>query len=327
MKRGVLMGLVILLVFLPSVFAATTGTANVSVTTENEPPTWIQIPNHTWAQNSVLTYMLTNYSSDRENYTLVYSSTNPNNITVSIGSDGNVSFTPDTDFTGNRSIVFYAYDYRSLVASSITYLEVNSTVLPAEDGDTTSTTTTIVSGGGGGTRTVYVNVTDEDEEENEETSFAPSVDSSCVEEKFFFEDLQESNVAVIELNICGQVFLGSSSDTETDLSSVFLKDFSKDLANLLFYRTDGQVMFYSLDEGEIQELDEDGNEVPEYYLMIGSWDYDESVIIQIEKVDSEELVYFAPLYQDKKIWSLMILLVLIPLLVILYLVLKKLDKF
>jgi len=110
-----------------------TQTVNCTIPTPppvNNPPTLIQnIPNQTWQFNTNNTnaFDLDNYFSDADNDTLIYTYTPVNNITVVINSTTHqVSFIPDTNFIGTRTITFYANDSNSTTPSNLVYLNVIS---------------------------------------------------------------------------------------------------------------------------------------------------------------------------------------------------------
>lgn len=124
--------LLILVFFLPSIVSAATIEGNVSVIPENEAPVWSAIPNVTWEEDTTYELGLSLYSSDRENYTLVYTSTTPEHIRVNIlGSTARLI--PDADFFGTQTVIFYAFDYVTQVSSNVvtlTVTDVSESVAP-----------------------------------------------------------------------------------------------------------------------------------------------------------------------------------------------------
>ena len=117
----------------------------------NRVPVLISImPNETWNEDTILTGRdLDDYFMDPEGEALIYTSTGVPNIDVSINSITHVvTYTPDANFYGNRTVRFYAYDPHDAKAdSNVVYLfliDVPETV-PTPPGS---------GGGGGGTRII-----------------------------------------------------------------------------------------------------------------------------------------------------------------------------
>ncbi|GEM_PF-1435669 len=95
----------------------------LSIALENVPPVLIKpIPDQIWAVNTNLTnaFDLDDYFIDNE--TLTYSVSSANGITITINETTNqVSFYPDYNFEGNRTVVFTAFDpFTSTDSNSVT---------------------------------------------------------------------------------------------------------------------------------------------------------------------------------------------------------------
>ncbi|HHI04192.1 MAG TPA: hypothetical protein ENL45_01455, partial [Candidatus Woesearchaeota archaeon] len=79
----------------------------------NRAPVLISImPNETWNEDTILTGRdLDDYFMDPDGETLTYASTKVPNIDISIDNVTHIiTYTPDRDFYGNRTVKFYAYD-------------------------------------------------------------------------------------------------------------------------------------------------------------------------------------------------------------------------
>ncbi|MBA3064448.1 hypothetical protein FP803_03340, partial [Candidatus Woesearchaeota archaeon] len=94
----------------------------------NRAPVLISImPNETWNEDTILTGRdLDDYFMDPDGETLTYTSTKVPNINVSIDNVTHVvTYTPQANFYGNRTVKFYAYDpHDSRAESNIVYLFV-----------------------------------------------------------------------------------------------------------------------------------------------------------------------------------------------------------
>jgi len=123
-------------------------TDNFTIT--NRAPVLISImPNETWNEDTILTGRdLDDYFIEPDGETLTYTSTGVPNIDVSIDNITHVvTYTPQANFYGNRTIKFYAYDpHNARAESNIVYLFVidvpEAVSMPAGGG------------GGGGTRII-----------------------------------------------------------------------------------------------------------------------------------------------------------------------------
>ena len=117
-----------LIIFIQSVCSLNQSGSVVSeIEVPNSPPYLLKpIPNQSWAAGTYLinAFDLDDYFFDPEGYSLNYSYSDVDNITVEIDSSNNVSFYPDLNFTGIRSIVFYASDGEHNASSNIVYLNV-----------------------------------------------------------------------------------------------------------------------------------------------------------------------------------------------------------
>lgn len=122
-RKSIFLFLLIIVFFIPSLVSAATVVGNVNVTPENEAPVWSAIPNITWEEDTTYELDLSLYSSDRENYTLVYTSTTPEHIHMNIlGSTARLI--PDADFFGTQTVIFYAFDYVTQISGNVVTLTV-----------------------------------------------------------------------------------------------------------------------------------------------------------------------------------------------------------
>jgi len=90
------------------------------------------IPNMTWPQDTVNDSLyLTNYFFDPEGDDLNYTYTSVQNITVEINNNtGQVTLTPQSGFSGERNVIFTAYDpYGGMVNSNVVLLNVTSVII------------------------------------------------------------------------------------------------------------------------------------------------------------------------------------------------------
>ncbi|MBA3064199.1 hypothetical protein FP803_02055, partial [Candidatus Woesearchaeota archaeon] len=120
-------------------------------TITNRAPVLISImPNETWNEDTILTGRdLDDYFMEPDGETLTYVSTGVPNINVSINNVTHVvTYIPQANFHGNRTIKFYAYDpHNARAESNIVYLFV----IDVPEADSTSASG---GGGGGGTRII-----------------------------------------------------------------------------------------------------------------------------------------------------------------------------
>ena len=123
-------------------------TNNFTIT--NRAPVLISnMPNETWNENTILTGRdLDDYFLEPDGETLTYTSTGVPNIDVSIDNITHViTYTPDANFYGNRTVKFYAYDpHNARAESNIVYLFVIHVPRPVP--------TPPSAGGGGGIRII-----------------------------------------------------------------------------------------------------------------------------------------------------------------------------
>lgn len=135
-KGGNLIFLVVVLalvLILPHKLQAQTVPNNLTVNLNNDPPLFIQnISNQTWPRTTNLTnaFDLDDYFTD--NSSLTFTASTVANITISIDSDGIVSFYPDYSFEGIRYVVFTATDpyFESTISNNITLNVTNDTEPP-----------------------------------------------------------------------------------------------------------------------------------------------------------------------------------------------------
>ena len=122
--------LVVFLVFLGFVSGVITE-LEISIT----PPLLINdIPNQTWAVNQTLydAFDLDDYFFDNQGFPLTYWADEVENITITIDEDNLVSFSPDEDFMGVRTVVFYANNGYFNTSSNVVYLNVGTDDKPPQ---------------------------------------------------------------------------------------------------------------------------------------------------------------------------------------------------
>jgi len=119
-------------------------------TITNREPILISImPNETWNEDTILTGRdLDDYFMDPDGETLIFTSTKVPNIDVSIDNITHVvTYTPQANFYGNRTVKFYAYDpHDAMTESNVIYLFVIDVPEPVSIPPS--------GGGGGGTRII-----------------------------------------------------------------------------------------------------------------------------------------------------------------------------
>ncbi len=124
-------------------------TDNFTIT--NRAPVLIStMPNETWNEDTILTGRdLDDYFIEPDGETLTYTSTGVTNIDVSIDNITHVvTYTPQGNFYGDRTVKFYAYDpHNARADSNIVYLSVIDVPEPVS-------TPAAAGGGGGGTRII-----------------------------------------------------------------------------------------------------------------------------------------------------------------------------
>ncbi|MFH1592375.1 MAG: hypothetical protein ABIB47_03335 [Candidatus Woesearchaeota archaeon] len=85
------------------------GDSNWTLTINNSAPTSSTIQDQNWQEDNYIILNLSDYFSDIDDDILNYSSTSPDNITISIN-NGTATLRSDTNWYGDRSIIFYAFD-------------------------------------------------------------------------------------------------------------------------------------------------------------------------------------------------------------------------
>jgi len=196
---------------------------NASFGFQNLAPAWNTIPNQSWPKNTQISLYLNSYSSDPENYTLSYGFTQPANITVSL-SGANLTLVPDSGFVGNRTIIFSAYDYLSLVYSNTVFLTVNSTSTntssSSNEASSSSSSSSGGSGGGGGGGTTTV-VSNESEEEEKRIYLSPELSVSCKENYLFLDDVSEESL-LNSVFSCNTFYFGNKEElSEETLANLY----------------------------------------------------------------------------------------------------------
>ena len=110
---------------------------NLTVNNTNAPPEFnSSIADKSWKKNTNSTINLASYFYDVDNDNLTYNSTSPSNITVYVNNtSGIVLLEPDANFTGNNTIIFYAYDpyNESAESNNITLTIIDNTSPSAEN--------------------------------------------------------------------------------------------------------------------------------------------------------------------------------------------------
>ncbi len=106
-------------------FVKSDTTVPTEVNISNSPPMLNQnIPNQTWQAHTNLTnaFNLNDYFSDPNGDNLIFYVTHADNITITISSNGSVSFYPDENFLGVRTVTFTASDGTFNTTSNLVYL-------------------------------------------------------------------------------------------------------------------------------------------------------------------------------------------------------------
>lgn len=272
---------------------------NLTLSTINNPPVWYAIPNQSWPQNSQLVITLGNYTSDPENYTLFYSSTNVLNISVSINGK-NATFTPDANFTGNRTVILMAYDYVNTAYSSVVYLGVNSTVVPVNE----TTTTVYVNTGGGGGGTSYVYQTVPSNETEEVIKYIG--EKECSSKDLFLKDYLVSDTAIVKsVGECYKIYLNEESFVYIDLINLEGNYVIAELENEL-----GIVTSLILNLNEINYLDMDGDGLGEYSIVLDKFSAGKAEFT-FNKVEKESFELFGLNWLGKYWWVIGIILILL----------------
>lgn len=98
---------------------------------KNNPPELIvEIPSININKNKTATINLADYFTDKDNDELTYSSSSPQNITITI--DGSIAtITPDLEFIGTRETLFFAYDGEETAISNIVKINVTTSNVPS----------------------------------------------------------------------------------------------------------------------------------------------------------------------------------------------------
>ena len=112
-KRGFFFFVVFFILTVAAVFLVAAENTPTKVNVPNSPPFLVKdIPDQSWALNTNLleAFNLNDYFESLSGKNLTYTSTFPENITVLIFPDGEVSFYPDFGYNGTRTIKFTAND-------------------------------------------------------------------------------------------------------------------------------------------------------------------------------------------------------------------------
>lgn len=270
-------------------------TGNITVGNVNYAPSCLTIPNQSWMVNTQKTLNLSQYCSDSEGYTLVYNATSVGEITITI-SNGFVTFVSNTDFTGIRMVTFSVFDYVNKVYTNNVTLNVNGT---AEE---------TVSGGS-------ARVVAEAEGEQIILYLVPTVKHEEVR-KYYLDDYFVNDTALIEdIETGSMIYFGSRGEDNLAYAQVALIEDKKVLIN--FVDVNGKLLQLEFLQGNMFELDEDGDGLSDYVLYA---DYvgNEVVDLRFVKVQkiSFELYAFVAEY-----WFIILILVII--LILLILILNK----
>ncbi len=104
-------------------------------------PIFSTVGNKSWYIDDTYTTDLDNYASDADGDNLNYTSTTPNHVNVSINNDtAVVTFTPESGWTGEDEIIFYAFDPQGNKATS-NKIMLEVVELPGNGNSGTTTTT------------------------------------------------------------------------------------------------------------------------------------------------------------------------------------------
>ncbi len=289
-------------------------TANASFGFQNLAPAWNTIPNQSWAMNTSLTLYLTNYSSDPENYTLVYSSTQPANISVSI-SNGVVSFVPNTNFVGNRTIIFYVYDQLTLVSSNTVFLTINSSSTPSNGGNNGSGGGSGGSGGGGGgggggsgTSSTWVGSLANASNSSDKVVPLPSGGSAaCIEKSFSLEDLDSAGI-LYDVHACYTLYLGSDKDPSLPTLYITLIDSTDELIVVDFTDENGILSQVVLNRLGNLTLDVDADGISDYSVGVDAFHSDNTADLHFWSPSQASFAFFSPIYFSAYWWLYLLLL-------------------
>lgn len=279
-------------------------TGNASFGFQNLAPAWNTIPNQSWPKNTQISLYLNSYSSDPENYTLSYGHTQPANITVSL-SGTNLTLIPDSGFVGNRTIIFSAYDYLSLVYSNTVFLNVNSTSTntSSSSNESSSSGSSSSSGGGGGGGTTVV-VSNESEEEEKRIYLSPELSIACKEKSLYLEDISEQGF-LDPVFSCNTFYLGNKEDrSEKNLANIYFVLIYRDKNLTVLDYTDergvlNQIVLYN---GQNVSLDLEGDGIYEYLVRLEKFYDDDSMVLYVEKLPLASFVLFAPVFQENTLF-------------------------
>lgn len=308
-------------------------TGNASFGFQNLAPAWNTIPNQSWPKNTQISLYLNSYSSDPENYSLSYGYTIPKNITVSL-SGSNLTLIPDTGFVGNRTIIFSAYDYLSLVYSNTVFLNVNSSSTntsssnaSSDSGGSSSSSSGGGGGGGGGTTTPVVS--NESEEEEERVIYlSPEVSVPCKKDYLFLDDVTKEGF-LYPVYSCNTFYLGDKEDlSDGNLAYLYFVFIHKKETFAVVDYTDslGVLNQILLSHSENVSLDIDGDGIHEYFVRLEDFGEDDSLILYVDRLPGASFALFAPVFQENSLFWYILFFDLVLLCVILYLYRRKLYK-
>ena len=274
-------------------------TGNASIGNINYAPTYLTVPNQSWTENTQKVLNLSEYCSDVEGYDLTYNSTAISEIVFSI-SNGVVTFTPNTDFSGIRVVTFSVFDYVNTIYTN------NITLVVSEVESTTETPAT----GGSSARVIT-------DAEGEEIILRLAPTMVYDETKIYYlNDYVIDNIALLEdLEVGSLIYFGSEDEEGLAYAQIALIDDKKLLLNFVDEK-EGLLQLEFL-QGNYFELDEDGNGWNDYYVYA---DYIGNSVVDLRFVKVEKMSF--GLYSFvSEYWFIVIVLVVILTLIIL--ILKK----
>jgi len=125
--------------------ATTSVNVDFSVIPVNDPPyAWRTLPNQSILEDMTVTlFNLNNYFRDPHGDALTFAVNGTSNVMVSIGPDGNVTFSPEANWSGTETMVFTASDSAHLTAT----LRFTLTVEPVDDAPELSKASVLPAGG------------------------------------------------------------------------------------------------------------------------------------------------------------------------------------
>ena len=275
----------------------TTGNASIGII--NNVPSCLTVPNHSWTINTQKTLNLSEYCTDPENYDLVYNYTSVSEITISI-SNGFVTFTPTSSFSGTRIITFSVFDYVNTIYTNNITLSVLEVVSETPSGTSTSGTASVVTSTEGEPVILYL---------------VPTIKFENALKYYLNEYFVEDTAIIEDIEVNSIIYFGSQDDENLAYAQIGLIEDRKLLFN--FVDKNEELLQLEFVQGNYFELDDDGDGLGDY-IVYADYVGDSVVDLRFVKIKkfSFELISFVSEY-----WFLIIILMII--LSLLIIILKK----